>query len=291
MSDRILSGNPDLLDVVDAAHRDAHWRTLEERDRPTVFRNAVASCAARDQWSLGYLAGRVGDREIPIEYSLHPIYRPRPDLNEGRYWRKLVSFRQAAELIADQPNRSTWHYISSLPVESYLPELLEDLPATDVFARRKPRRRALFLGNGGSGSWMHYDTTENVMVLFSGAKRILLVPAGIVNPLRPYATRWSCCKFSSLAQNRDGNGEGMFKMPPAIPYVECRIEAGEAIYLPSGWWHYIVNENLSIGVSYIWSATLKHRFSRQFLRVNVTHRAHLWMSELGEKLLPKGRSR
>lgn len=37
-----------------------------------------------------------------------------------------------------------------------------------------------------------------------------------------------------------------------IPYVECILEAGQALYIPIGWWHYVRSCSVGISVSFWW---------------------------------------
>jgi lysine-specific demethylase 8 len=37
-----------------------------------------------------------------------------------------------------------------------------------------------------------------------------------------------------------------------VPYVECILEAGEALYMPVGWWHYVRSCSVGISVSFWW---------------------------------------
>lgn len=37
-----------------------------------------------------------------------------------------------------------------------------------------------------------------------------------------------------------------------VPYVECILEAGEALYIPIGWWHYVRSCSIGISVSFWW---------------------------------------
>lgn len=38
----------------------------------------------------------------------------------------------------------------------------------------------------------------------------------------------------------------------SVPYIECVLEAGEALYMPVGWWHYVRSCGTGIGVSFWW---------------------------------------
>ncbi|RVX67726.1 hypothetical protein B0A52_07849 [Exophiala mesophila] len=37
-----------------------------------------------------------------------------------------------------------------------------------------------------------------------------------------------------------------------VPYVECILEAGQALYIPVGWWHYVRSCSVGISVSFWW---------------------------------------
>jgi lysine-specific demethylase 8 len=37
-----------------------------------------------------------------------------------------------------------------------------------------------------------------------------------------------------------------------IPYVECILEAGQSLYIPIGWWHYVRSCSVGISVSFWW---------------------------------------
>ncbi|EXJ57341.1 hypothetical protein A1O7_07688 [Cladophialophora yegresii CBS 114405] len=37
-----------------------------------------------------------------------------------------------------------------------------------------------------------------------------------------------------------------------VPYVECVLEAGQALYIPIGWWHYVRSCSVGISVSFWW---------------------------------------
>lgn len=37
-----------------------------------------------------------------------------------------------------------------------------------------------------------------------------------------------------------------------VPYVECLLKAGQALYIPHGWWHYVRSCSVGISVSFWW---------------------------------------
>ncbi|KAK5625015.1 hypothetical protein RRF57_000731 [Xylaria bambusicola] len=49
---------------------------------------------------------------------------------------------------------------------------------------------------------------------------------------------------------KNGIGRDAFK---AIPFVDCILEPGDALYIPIGWWHYVRGLSVSFSVSFWWN--------------------------------------
>lgn len=39
----------------------------------------------------------------------------------------------------------------------------------------------------------------------------------------------------------------------SVPYMEVVLAPGEALFMPSRWWHYVRAESMSFSVSYWWT--------------------------------------
>lgn len=40
--------------------------------------------------------------------------------------------------------------------------------------------------------------------------------------------------------------------PARLPAADCVLEAGQMLYIPRGWWHYVKSTTVSFSVSYWW---------------------------------------
>ncbi|KAI1749927.1 hypothetical protein F4782DRAFT_541942 [Xylaria castorea] len=54
-------------------------------------------------------------------------------------------------------------------------------------------------------------------------------------------------------EEEEGMSEEDIKAFKAIPFVDCILEPGDALYIPIGWWHYVRGLSVSFSVSFWWN--------------------------------------
>lgn len=153
------------------------------------------------------------------------------------------------------------------PIYLFDPDFLERAPelardyrvppyfTEDLFAvlgeKRRPLYRWWVIGPARSGSCFHLDPymTSAWNALLSGRKRWLLYPPGHVPP--------------GVEEEVDSDGEKSYDAPEPMEYmldefpripsdqrpIECIQEAGETIFVPSGWWHMVLNITDTVAVT------------------------------------------
>lgn len=91
----------------------------------------------------------------------------------------------------------------------------------------------------------HYDSGRNSVAVLKGAKRYILSPPETCNYLdiiadkRHPSFRHSRINFSNLSQVKTNNFHN-------VQSVETIVRAGEVLYIPSFWFHYVVSLEYSI---------------------------------------------
>ena len=91
----------------------------------------------------------------------------------------------------------------------------------------------------------HYDSGRNSIAMIRGSKRYILTPPesckylAIISDKKHPSFRHSMIDWSNLNQARAHS----FHL---VKSVETVLRAGELLYLPSFWFHYIVSLNYSI---------------------------------------------
>jgi hypothetical protein len=219
-------------------------------------------------WTLPYLASVAGLREIPVEYSVRGITRLDPRINGGRHMRRLMTFAQALSAIEATPAPGVTHYLSMLEIARWLPELQADvsLPLGLEDAAPEYLGAYLFVGGDGTGSTLHYDPTDNYLFVAQGKKEVWLLPPGRLRELRVTPVWQPHCGVSRI-EHRDVEAYARTRRDA----LRCVVGAGDMLYLPQNWWHFVRNRGLTLGVSlsFKWSKASLWRWRQTRLRVRL----------------------
>jgi hypothetical protein len=150
-------------------------------------------------------------------------------------------------------------YIGSTPVDSYLPGMRKNNDL-DFAAFGVDAPPAVWIGNRTVAS-CHYDAPNNIACVAVGRRRFTMFPPSQVDnlypgplELNPGGQAVSLVDFASPDFNRFPR----FKEALAAGY-SALLEPGDAIFVPSMWWHHV--EGLSAFntlVNYWWSTSPKH---------------------------------
>ena len=109
--------------------------------------------------------------------------------------------------------------------------------------RALPVRQGVFtyFGAGRQVSTLHFDPNENLLVCISGTKRLWLYPPSDARHLYPLASadgsRAGTPPFQSFADLPAHLHATFADMERTRGPIEVRLQAGDILYLPCGWWH------------------------------------------------------
>ncbi|MDW3224209.1 MAG: cupin-like domain-containing protein [Paracoccaceae bacterium] len=199
------------------------------------------------------MSTRLGTSRLWVEYSCDGMYHPRPNVNNGRYFRKRMAASDALERIVFCDHYPDVHYISAIDAESLDGVLSADLPCLNG-PGGPPDNRVLFVGNRRSGTHMHYDLPDNVVLVLEGSKRFILFPPEQTDDLAPYATHHYCSNFSSLTDR-----DLVSRATACADSITLTVQRGEMIYIPSCWWHRVTNDGFSVSLTNLWPVSKRRR--------------------------------
>jgi hypothetical protein len=232
---------------------------------PKKFSGAVASIA--HPWSPASIRSRLpAEMEVTVEYSVSGIYRPRPDVNAGHYFRKTMSAEEALLRIAFNREFGYYVYIAQADLEDYSESIGGFIPDLRDSQGRPPARRLLFIGGQGTGTHAHYDLPDNLMMVLAGSKSITFFSPAVSKLLRPFASPLSCCNVSSRT---DSEVMALVTSLDRNLAFDMDVEQGDAVYIPSGWWHRVTNFGFAVCVSHFWVPSLRRRMNWHFIRVKI----------------------
>ncbi|MEO8388118.1 cupin-like domain-containing protein [Polaromonas sp.] len=227
--------DPGLLAPVDE-HQGTHIIDSGARV-PCVMRGAALQWPATQRWTFDYLATRGGDRPVKLVLGNREL---------GETGFVLSTFRACVGSLAS--NGPIWgEGASTAHLKEF--DLLHEFPAlrtdVDTQALLPPRSHvssSAWIGPRGAHTGLHYDLLDNLAVLLRGAKRFYLARPGVVESQGALSS-----KYDRWARLADIGIQGLAarKLPEASLFV-ADLHPGDAIYVPKGWWHEVVNLESSI---------------------------------------------
>lgn len=254
-----MSGR-DLVDaVVRVARRNQAPRPLpglERAFRPSMPRFAAFRRAgvpfrldglgdartSRTTWSLGRLQERFGERLISVIATKDG--RLRYDERTGVSF-ETVRLGDYIERLArgDRPDE----YVVA-PGDTWLPELTADLEPPDVYRHAAWRNSRFWLSGPDTASPLHRDVAENVFLQLLGRKRFYLYSPAATPWLYSYPLRSALPNFSRFDPEQPDYDR--FPLSREVRPLEVILEPGDALYLPSRWWHQVRSLDVSVSFNY-----------------------------------------
>lgn len=228
------------IDVVEDISQEEFAEKYLKTRRPVVIRNMARKWPAYQKWNLDYMKDAVGDVEVPLYDSSKadpaaPINAPAAKMKFGEY----------IDLIKDT---STDLRIFLFDPIKYAPKLLEDYIAPkDLMGGFLNKHPNLFFGGKGSVTFLHYDIdmAHIFHTHFGGRKHILLFE-------QKWKKRLYCMPYATYAlEDYNIENPDCEKYPAlaGVEGVECFLEHGDTLFMPTGWWHWMKYLDGSFSIS------------------------------------------
>ncbi|KMQ71386.1 cupin-like domain-containing protein [Chryseobacterium koreense] len=228
------------IDIVDdITEQDFKEKYLKPRI-PVVIKNMAKKWPAYQKWTMDYMKEVVGDVEVPLYDSSKAD--PSAPINASA---AKMKFGDYIDLIKTTPTDLRIFLFD--PIKS-APKLLEDYIAPkDLMGGFLDNYPSMFFGGQGSETFLHFDIdmAHIFHTHFNGRKHILLFDYKWKERLYqiPYATY-------SLEDYDISNPD--FENFPALDGVEgieCFLEHGDTLFMPTGWWHWMKYLDGSFSIS------------------------------------------
>mmetsp|Transcript_38629 Transcript_38629/g.86370 ORF Transcript_38629/g.86370 Transcript_38629/m.86370 type:complete len:404 (+) Transcript_38629:89-1300(+) len=124
-----------------------------------------------------------------------------------------------------------------------------------------PDSNELFIGMQGAETPLHFDERENLFFQIRGLKEIVVFPFVDYTRLYPFPTTHPCDRQSMVGSPLEADLTAFPRFKDAIGHY-ATLQAGDLLYLPYGWWHWLRNlDNMAMSVSF-WSTTPATDFTR-----------------------------
>ena len=182
----------------------------------------------------------------------------------------IRTLREAVDVLWGNQANGTRYYLAAdiedlppsiaLPVTDFLPAGcvfderfdggVSGVWPTDVAPERahcRGLRSNLWLGAKGTAAGMHFDLSNNLFFQADGRKTFRLLPPSAHRALRLHPS-WHGSHLAAHVQPNDADFA-------ALGGREVTLDAGDVLFLPSGWFHRVRSVNHSVGLN-VWTDSL-----------------------------------
>ncbi|AZB24080.1 cupin-like domain-containing protein [Chryseobacterium bernardetii] len=252
------------IDVVDDISKEEFYEKYLKPRRPVVIKNMAKKWPAYQKWTMEYMKEVVGDVEVPLYDSSKAD--PSAPINASA---AKMKFGDYIDLIKREPTDLRIFLFDPI---KYAPKLLEDyISPKELMGGFLDKYPNMFFGGKGSVTFLHFDIdmAHIFHTHFNGRKHIILFDYKWKERLYqiPYATY--------ALEDYDIENPDFTKFPAldGVEGIECFLEHGDTLFMPTGWWHWMKYLDGSFSISLrawdkswavkahsLWNLTVQRKF-------------------------------
>ncbi|ESQ41996.1 hypothetical protein EUTSA_v10013262mg [Eutrema salsugineum] len=258
---------------------------VELTNFPGVFRGCASDWAACSKWNpfnsgLDYLEERAGSVEVEAMLS-----RTAPIFNGDIRSHERVSLPFSSFIgfckqhLRSQGNGSDVDAMSSCPVpEDHIPGqiYLAQFPILNDEKEKKVQLKILgqdiqtptllegkslssinfWMNSAQARSSTHYDPHHNLLCVVSGRKKVVLWPPSASPSLYPMPIYGEASNHSSVGLDNPNLSDYPRAEHSLKQSQEVNLNAGDAVFIPEGWFHQVDSDELTIAVNFWWQSNI-----------------------------------
>ena len=228
------------IDVVDdITEEDFRKKYLKPR-KPVVIRNMAKNWPAYQKWTMDYMKETVGNVEVPLYDSSKAD--PSAPINSSA---AKMNFSDYIDLIQNEPTDLRIFLFD--PIKS-APKLLEDYIAPkELMGGFLDKYPNMFFGGKGSVTFLHYDIdmAHIFHTHFNGRKHILLFD----NKWKDRLYKLPMATYALEDYDISNPDFEKFTALEGVEGIECFLEHGDTLFMPTGYWHWMKYLDGSFSIS------------------------------------------
>jgi hypothetical protein len=207
-----------------------------DADLPIVLRGFSKDWPACHKWEEQYFLARWGGLQVTPSIALPAHGVPylisdaevRQKMSLTEYWQELTKKGRC--------------YIDQHPL-SIFPGLADDCHITELMGRKEYIVLNLWLGRE-TKSGLHLDYADNFIIMVRGKKLAVLARSEETSRLYPFID-------VTTKSQLDVENPDFIRFPKVtdVDFVVTELFAGDVLYIPMGWWHYLSSPSSDYSIS------------------------------------------
>lgn len=242
----------DQVERIEPPNRDTFYKNYVLPNKPVVISHAINEWKAFSDWSVDYFKAIAGNINIRVEVSPNRVFPPvhgQPHERAG-YRIESMTFGQYIDKITSENLVGEGYYFAQEPVDVLFPQLMNDIKSPDYFKEKSLISTNLWFAGEGNITPMHYDLVHNLYAQVMGRKRFILFAPEQTKLLYPFPKSSRIAHFSRV--NLDDPDLVEFPRFQHARPLECIVEPGDILFIPTFWWHQVYSLNMAVSISF-WS--------------------------------------
>jgi len=217
---------------VKALNKETFLKEYFDPQQPVVMENLTENWAARENWNFEYFREKAGDIVVPLYDGT-----PAKGRESSHKPAKRIKMSEYIDILKSGPSDLRMFFFNLL---QNCPQLLNDFSYPDLGVKFFKKLPVLFVGGEGAKVLMHYDMdlANNFHFNFAGTKKVILYPPSETKYL--YKVPFSIVSMEVIDMD-DPDLEKFPALASAKGY-EIELKHGDALFIPSKWWHFIKYE-------------------------------------------------
>jgi hypothetical protein len=252
---------PHAIERRDRLSSGEFFRDYYTMGRPVIITGMLQEWPALRMWNLDFLSRRYAERMVEIQVRRNA--NERYEMNKERHQQRM-RFGDFLDWIRSQGSSNDMYLTAYNGASNRLAlaDLMQDVRSIPEYLEPSSLDQGfLWIGPRGTITPFHHDLTNNLLAQVVGRKRFVIASSSEIASMYNHEH----CFSAVDARKVD------FERYPAMHDVrltEFHLEAGEMLFLPVGWWHFVESLEFSISLSFInfrwnndFTATYPKRYS------------------------------
>lgn len=244
---KLDSGYNQQIEVIDTPAFEIFIKDYYSKNKPVVLKKGIDHWPALKKWSPQYFADTVGDAKIQVQFNREndALFERHSDK-----YRKSMLMSEFVNMIENDGESNNYYMTANNTQQNVetIRQTLDDIGDFGEGYRQLLDNDAAFstyfwMGPKGTFTPLHHDLTNNMLVQVYGTKKVTLIPSWQVPWLYNDLHVYSEVNFPDFDLTKH-------PLMQHVTPVEVTIKAGEALFIPIGWWHCVNGLEKSISISF-----------------------------------------
>ncbi|MCA9798780.1 MAG: cupin-like domain-containing protein [Cyanobacteria bacterium HKST-UBA04] len=214
-------------------------------NRPCVLTNVTKQWPAMQKWSLDYLKYTYGHLELEVQTNREK--NPRYDQQHTSH-AKAMPFALYVDMVASAEHTNDFYMTSRNMMRhgELLKGIVQDVsPLPDILNENYSGTIAfLWVGPKGARTQLHHDMSNNLHVIITGQKRLLMADPYQLPFMYHHNNYWGGVPYPDTPDLDE------YPRFADAQFTEVFVNPGEGIFIPVLWWHYVEATQACISVAF-----------------------------------------